>query len=147
MTGPLYADLVLKGATVLTIDAHDSTAQTVAIKHGRAGCAASVDVNTRRLYTDAMKLLNVRLDEEAARQAADLRRAGVKISRLVRDAIRTEHEQRLGARGKTRTVDEIMDRIYAEHPDPPEQPRRRLDLRDRRAVQRAIVGRFRRTRS
>jgi hypothetical protein len=91
-----------------------------------------------------MKLLNVRLDAADARCAEELRRAGVQISRLVRDAIRSEYAQRLGVRGKRRGPRDIMSQIYAEHPDPPRQPRRRLDLTDRHALRRAIRRRTRR---
>ena len=46
MPGALHADLVLKGATVLTVDAHDSTAQAVAVKHGRiVGVGSDSDVD------------------------------------------------------------------------------------------------------
>lgn len=89
-----------------------------------------------------MKLLNVRLDSDDARRASELRRAGVQISRLVRDAIRTEHDQRVGKRGKRPRASEVMARIYAEHPDPIGLPRQRLNLRDRRAVRRVIVARL-----
>jgi post-segregation antitoxin (ccd killing protein) len=89
-----------------------------------------------------MKLLNVRLDGHDARLATDLRKAGVQISRLVRDAIRTEHEQRIGKRRKRPPARAIMARIYAEHPDPRGVPRRRVDLRDRKAVRRAITERL-----
>lgn len=94
-----------------------------------------------------MKLLNVRLDTDDARRAAELRQAGVQISRLVRDAIRVEHARHLGAHRNRRTAKQTMARIYAEHPDPPRRPHRRLDLRDRRAVRRAISKRWRAPRS
>lgn len=89
-----------------------------------------------------MKLLNVRLDSDDARLASELRRAGFPISRLVRDAIRAQHEQRIGKRGKRPRASDVMARIYAEHPDPPGVSRRRLDLRDRLAVRRAIARRL-----
>jgi post-segregation antitoxin (ccd killing protein) len=94
-----------------------------------------------------MKLLNVRLDEDDARRAGELRKAGVQISRLVRDAIRAEHDERIGKRRKRKGARDIIARIYAEHPDPPGLPRRRFDLRDRRAVRRAIGPRLGRRRS
>jgi post-segregation antitoxin (ccd killing protein) len=94
-----------------------------------------------------VKLLNVRLDADAARCAAELRRAGVQISRLVREAIRVEHAQRIAGRARRRTAKEVMAQIYAEHPDPPGLPRRRLNLRDRKAVRRVIRERLRRRRS
>jgi hypothetical protein len=58
-----------------------------------------------------------------------------------------EHAQRIGTRGRRHTGKEVMARIYAEHPDPPRLPRRRLDLRDRRAVRRTISARLRARRS
>ena len=43
----LHADLVLKGATILTVDAKDSVAQAVAIKHGRiVGVGTDADVES-----------------------------------------------------------------------------------------------------
>ena len=46
MPGPLHADLVLKGATVLTVDASDSVAQAVAVRDGRiVGVGADSDVD------------------------------------------------------------------------------------------------------
>lgn len=94
-----------------------------------------------------MKLLNVRLDSADARLAADLRKAGVQISRLVRDAIRAEHDQRIGKRRRRPRARDVMARIYAEHPNPPGLPRQRLDLRDRRAVRRTIAKRLGRRRA
>jgi len=91
-----------------------------------------------------MKLLNVRLDEDDARKVARLRQAGVQISRVVREAIRAEHDRR---RGTPRRPAEIMAEIYAAHPDPPGLPARRVDLRDRKAVRRAVLARMRRRRA
>jgi len=45
-----------------------------------------------------MPLLNARLDDDDARRARDLREAGVPIARIVRDAIRVEHEHRVARR-------------------------------------------------
>jgi len=45
MPNALHADLVLKGATILTMDAKDSVAQAVAVKHGRiVGVGTDADV-------------------------------------------------------------------------------------------------------
>jgi len=93
-----------------------------------------------------MKLLNVRLDGEDTRRVSELRRAGVAISTLVREAIRKEHEHRIGKRSRRRTARGVMASIYAAHPDPPGVPRRRFDLRDRTAVRRAVTARVRRRR-
>lgn len=91
-----------------------------------------------------MRLLNVRLSPEDARRVAALRRAGVAISQLVRDAIRAEHGRRAGGRGRRETASDVMRRIYAEHPDPPGLTRRSYDLRDRQAVRRELARRLRR---
>lgn len=92
-----------------------------------------------------MKLLNVRLDADDTRLVSQLRQAGVEISRVVREAIRAEHGRRVGRRGRPRPA-EVMAAIYAAHPDPPGLPRRRYDMRDRRAARRAIVRKLRRVR-
>jgi hypothetical protein len=89
-------------------------------------------------------LFNVRLDDDDARRAKELREAGVPIARIVRNAIRAEHEYRVTGRVRRQTPRKIMARIYAEHPDPPGTPKPRVDLRDRRAVRKAIVRRLRR---
>jgi post-segregation antitoxin (ccd killing protein) len=93
-----------------------------------------------------MPLLNVRLDADDVRRVADLRREGVQISRLVREAIRAEHEQRNRRRGAGRDAAAIMARIYADHPDTPDVRPRRYDLRDRQAVRRAIAARLQKRR-
>jgi hypothetical protein len=90
-----------------------------------------------------MKLLNVRLDAEDARRAEALKRAGVPLSRIVREAIRAEHERRLGASVRGRRASEIMAEIYAAFPDPAGLPARSLDTRNRSQVRRAIVGKLR----
>ena len=94
-----------------------------------------------------MKLLNVRLGPEDARMAAHLRKGGVPISRVVRDAIRAAYERHGAARAARRRASEIMSGIYREHPDPPDLPRGKRDLRDRRRVRRVIRKRLRRQRS
>jgi hypothetical protein len=92
-----------------------------------------------------MKLLNVRLSPEDARRAAALRKNGVAVSGLVRDAIRSAYERRVGARGGGRPS-ALMAEIYREHPDLPGRTRAAHDLRNRRAVRRAIRARLRRRR-
>lgn len=94
-----------------------------------------------------MRLLNVRLTPDDARLVAALRQAGVPISRVVREAIRAEHGRRTGGRRRGEKPSAVVARIYAEHPDPPGQGHRRIDLRDRRAVRRAIARRLRQRRS
>lgn len=87
-----------------------------------------------------MRLLNVRLGPEDARIAAELRRAGIQLSRVVRDALRAAHSGRGRGGRPRRRASEIMAEIYAQCPDPPRLKRRRVDLRDRRSVRRAILA-------
>ena len=89
-----------------------------------------------------MPLLNVRLTPEDARRAAALRKSGVPISRLVREAIRVEYDRRL----PRRRASDVMAEIYADHPDPPGLRPRQYDVTDRAAARRAIVKRLRRRR-
>jgi hypothetical protein len=93
-----------------------------------------------------MALVNVRLDAEDARRVAELRRAGIQISKIVRKAIRAEHEQWVGKRAGGRTAAALLAHIYADHPDTPDVRPRGYDLRDRRAVRAALKGRARKKR-
>jgi len=92
-------------------------------------------------------LLNVRLDPEDARRVAALKRAGVKLAPIVRDAIRAEHERRLGGKLAGRKARAIMEAIYAETPDPPGLRQRSYDVRDARSARRAIRRKIRATRA
>ena len=94
-----------------------------------------------------MALVNVRLDAEDARRVAELRRAGVRISTLVRRAIRAEHEQRVGKRAGGRAAAAVLARLYADLPDTPDVEPRGFDLRDRRAFRAAVEKRARRRRA
>lgn len=85
-----------------------------------------------------MALVNVRLDAEDGRRVAELRRAGVQISSIVRQAIRAEHEKRVGKRTGGRAAAALLARIYADLPDTPDVEPRGYDLRDRRAVRAAV---------
>jgi hypothetical protein len=91
-----------------------------------------------------MRLLNVRLTPDDARVVAALRRAGVPISRIVREAIRAEHGRQTAGPSSREKPSAVMARIYVEHPDPPGRKRRHIDLRDRRAVRRAVARGLRR---
>jgi post-segregation antitoxin (ccd killing protein) len=108
---------------------------------------ARLDVKTACLYDEVVKLLNVRLSPDDARRAAALRKDGVAVSRIVREAIRAAYERRTSERGRARRARAIMAEIYRDHPDPPGQRRTARDLRDRRAVRRAIRMRLAHRRS
>jgi hypothetical protein len=109
----------------------------------RGGDGRTVDVKTSCHYIEAMALVNVRLDAEDARRVAELRRAGVRISTILRQAIRAEHERRVGKRVGGRAAAAVLRRIYADLPDTPDVEPRGYDLRDRRAVRAAIEKRAR----
>ena len=86
-----------------------------------------------------MTLVNVRLGPEDARRVAALKRAGVQLSRIVREAIRAAHKQQLEQRERGADARKIMAEIYRACPDPTNLPQRNYDLRDHRAARRAIV--------
>jgi len=91
-----------------------------------------------------MRLLNVRLGPEDSRMASELRRDGIQLSRVVRDALRAAYTARRTSGPRRRRASDIMAEIYAQYPDPPRLRRRHVDLRDRRSVRRAILARAKR---
>jgi hypothetical protein len=93
-----------------------------------------------------VKLVNVRLDPEHARLAADLQAEGIELSALVRRAIRDAHRTNIAARRDAAVIDDVLQRIYDELPDPATLPERDVDVRDRAAVRHAVGRRARRQR-
>ncbi len=93
-----------------------------------------------------MPLLNVRLGPEDASKAAALRSAGVPISALVRGAIRSEYERRIGPGRGRRRPSEVVSEILERLPDEPAAGRRGFALTDRRAIRRHIRARLGRRR-
>jgi hypothetical protein len=90
-----------------------------------------------------MKLLSVRRGPDDARMAAQLREAGIPISRIVRDALRSAHQRHAAARAPRRRPSEIMAEIYRDHPDRPGVRRGTRDLTNRAVVRRVIRQRLR----
>jgi len=90
-----------------------------------------------------MALLNVRLDPEDVRRAKALRKAGVPISGLVRDAIRAEYERRVAPAARGRRASRIVAEILASLPDPPDVAPRGFDLSDRLERRRHIASKLR----
>ena len=88
-------------------------------------------------------LLNVRLDAEDAHRVADLKRAGVQLSSLVRQAIRSEHRRRIGNQQGRRRAAEVMAEIYAASPDPAAVSKRSYDVHDSEQASRAITKKLR----
>jgi hypothetical protein len=92
-----------------------------------------------------MSLLNVRLSPDDARRAAELRKAGVQISDVVREAIRAEYLRMRSALGGKRRPSRIVGEILDALPDTPDVPRVVVDTSDRHAVRRHIAAELRRT--
>jgi hypothetical protein len=107
----------------------------------------AVAVKTICIYNGAMKLLNVRLNDEDARIADHLRRAGVEISSLVREALRAEYARRKNGRKDRRPASEILSEIYARNPAPPDDPARDYDVHDRNQAREAILRKLKRGRA
>jgi hypothetical protein len=87
-----------------------------------------------------MSLLNVRLSPEDAARVKELRRHGVQISRLVREALRAELEKR--SNGHQRDLVAMVEAIHAKYPDPTPRPSR--PPRDRERFRKAAAKHFRR---
>ncbi|HEY7116782.1 MAG TPA: hypothetical protein VH475_09360 [Tepidisphaeraceae bacterium] len=93
-----------------------------------------------------MKLINVRLDAQDARKADALRKQGVEISSIVREAIRAEYERRRQHRRDGRTAAEMLSEIYAKYPDPPDVTPRDYDVHDAKQARAAIVAKLKKGR-
>lgn len=86
-------------------------------------------------------MINVRLEAEDAQRVKALRGAGVQLSSLVRDAIRSEYEKRLSPKGK-RKPSAVLAEILAALPDDDEGTTR-IETTDRHAVKRHIASKLR----
>lgn len=84
------------------------------------------------------RLVNVRLDGERLSKVRTLRRRGVVLSDLVREAIDRQFEA-LNEHANQRDVRAIVERILEQYPDPPDLPVRPYDLRDRKQAREAIA--------
>jgi hypothetical protein len=87
------------------------------------------------------RLVNVRLDAERLRKAHTLRKHGVALSDVVRQAIderfsELQTEPRLD-------VKTIIGRMFDHYPDPPDLPARAYDVYDRRAARGASLRKLR----
>jgi hypothetical protein len=84
-----------------------------------------------------MKRVTVRLSDEDAALVADLRREGVELSEVVREALRARHRA-LRPPLKPRDVRPMLEAIYDRHPLDEKDERPIVDATDRRAVRRLI---------
>ena len=91
----------------------------------------------------ASGLLNVRLDRNRRRKASTLRRHGVVLSDLVRQAIDARFDELTQATPR-RDPDAIVQGILNEHPDPPDLVSRGYDVHDRKQARTAVARRLRR---
>jgi hypothetical protein len=85
------------------------------------------------------RLVNVRLGAEDAALVSALRRDGVELSSLVRDAIREEYGRRR-KRLRAGDVDALLAAVYARYPEPEPALPPAPDIHDRRGFA-AAVGR------
>ena len=92
-----------------------------------------------------MALLNVKLKPDDVRMAQALRKEGITISDVVRDAIRAEYQRRIGQRTARGRASERMAAIYAMHPDPVDLPARTYDVHDAVAARQATLTTLRRS--
>jgi hypothetical protein len=83
------------------------------------------------------RLVNVRLDPARLRKARALRKRGIALSDVVREAIDVRYGQMQSTPRSDVTA--IVRRIFDEHPDPTDLPERGYDVHDRHAARRAIV--------
>ena len=91
------------------------------------------------------RLVNVRLDEERVRKARRLRKTGVVLSDLVREAIDERFEE-LNAHRKPRDVQAVVRRIFEQYPDPPNLPAPAYNVHDPKEARQAILSKLRRRR-
>jgi hypothetical protein len=91
-------------------------------------------------------LLNVRLSSDDGRRVAELREDGIRISDVVREAIRAEYLRRRPGQQGGRRPSLVLKEILAALPDPADMPRRTVDPADRYAVRRHIVAKLNRRR-
>lgn len=90
-----------------------------------------------------MSLLNVRLSPDDARRAAELRKAGIQISDVVREAIRAEYLRRRSAKPGRRRPSLLVKEILEALPDPADMPSPSVDSADRHAVRLHIAAKLR----
>lgn len=91
-----------------------------------------------------MKLINVRLAPDDARRAAHLKQHGIRLSSVVRDAIRGAYDQQVRRTGRGQRPSALMKAIYRDVPDRGERRRGTYDLREGTSIRRVIVARLRR---
>ena len=92
-------------------------------------------------------LINVRLNAADAAKVRALRKQGVELSTVVREAIRTEYERRRNGAARVARNRALLEKIYADYPVPEEVLPPPVDMSDRRARSRYITDQLRRKRN
>lgn len=90
------------------------------------------------------RLINVRLDADRLRKALSLRKNGITLSDVVREAIDERYEKLRTTSSKD--IGGLVRRLFDEHPDPPDIAPRDYDVHDRKSARTAIAHRIRRGR-
>src|SRR5262245_38314616 len=90
------------------------------------------------------KLINVRLSPEDASKAEALKRDGIELSGLVREAIRAEYSRRFKRLPTGAELAAGLDKLYARFPIPKDVQRPNVDPSDRLAFQQFIRERIKR---
>ena len=90
-----------------------------------------------------MKRLTVRLTDEDARKVSVLRGQGLNVSLFVREALRGEFERRRVVARTPEEIQALIDRAFAEHPNPEGAPPRDYDVADRHQAAAAIRRKLR----
>lgn len=85
------------------------------------------------------KILNVRLGPDDVTMVSELRKRGVELSSLVREAIRAKYLDTVAATPVD--VTGVLARIYAEHPE--QDATRPVSVLDRRAFRERVARRVR----
>jgi Arc/MetJ-type ribon-helix-helix transcriptional regulator len=93
-----------------------------------------------------MASMSIRLSSEDLAKVRDLRKQGVNVSELLRDAVRAEHQRRTPRRHSKRDLQTILAGIYAKYPDPKDRPPKTVNPHDRHAFREMIRNKVRRGR-
>jgi hypothetical protein len=87
------------------------------------------------------RLVNVRLDSERLRKAQTLRRRGISLSDVVREAI----DQQYSELRSTSRIDAkaLVREMFEQYPDSSDVPPRDYNVHDRRAARAAVLRKIR----
>jgi hypothetical protein len=90
------------------------------------------------------KLINVRLEAQDAAKANALKAEGVKLSAIVRDAIRAEYDRRLARPRSGVELAKALKQMHEDYPIPDSEPPIPVDVSNRNAASAYIRGKLQR---